>query len=159
MYLYDVVTHIPLIETMPQDNVYKGILQLLVDGNIDQLEEWLKRRGGELERIGLNPDALRQKLRIMTLLRTCQNQTQVTFGRLEKDLHLPAEEVQNVIVEALQNRLIIGKVDERQSILRIMSSETPGFRTQHWDELERDLEAWQAQIKQLSRLLNTLNNS
>lgn len=158
LYLYDSILSVPIVQQMPRGHLLRRLVEIYVEGTQEQFDAFFTENSQALAAQRLAHEHGQHKIRMMTLLRICQGVDEVTFGRLESELKIPRDKVQDIIVEALRSRLVCGKVDERLGLLKVMSSEVPQFGAENWRELLTDLHTCKSQVTQLIRLMMTVSS-
>lgn len=159
-YLYDtLVLNVPIFLTIPDDHVQKRIVKAFVFSSVAEFDALYEKEKKAFEELHVQYDVAIRKVRIINLLRIAERRKNIAFETLERELNVPQDEIQQLLVETLRTRMLCGKVDEKNSRLKVMSAEIPYFDESQWKMLQSSLRKTQAQMQQLSGLLELISQN
>jgi len=113
-------------------------------------------------------------MRVLTFLQSAENQKEVTFDTIQRDMQIPLDEVESFIIEgrkskhskiklfffllllAVRTKMIRCKIDHLARKVIIDSTVQRTFTKQHWQSLKEKLEAWKTNLTTINTNLETL---
>ncbi|GBE61761.1 PCI domain-containing protein [Babesia ovata] len=138
--------------------VLKELLDLLVEGNNDDLEAIVAKHGEEnLEALGVPIDICRWKIQLLTLATICQNEPHVPIARVQQKLRLTREQVEELVVTAITKGVIDGLIDQKSEQIIIRSVMQRHFGAQQLKQLHSNLVQWKDCITNLMAVLGNHN--
>ncbi|KAA0195920.1 Eukaryotic translation initiation factor 3 subunit M [Fasciolopsis buskii] len=88
---------IQFLEGEPVHDFFK----IFLSGNLATFKAFIKKHPDFLKQNGLDEDACRHKLRMLTLMQVSENQTEISYDAAVKELELPLEELEPFIIEGM----------------------------------------------------------
>jgi translation initiation factor 3 subunit M len=113
-------------------------------------------------------------MRVLTFLQSAENQKEVTFDTIQRDMQISLDEVESFIIEgikskhsfffskrrffllAVRTKMIRCKIDHLARKVIIDSTVQRTFTKQHWQSLKDKLEAWKNNLTTINNNLTTL---
>ncbi len=115
-------------------------------------------------------------MRVLTFLQSAENQKEVTFDIIQRDMQISLDEVESFIIEgikskskhsffskrrfllllAVRTKMIRCKIDHLARKVIIDSTVQRTFTKQHWQSLKDKLEAWKNNLTTINNNLTTL---
>jgi translation initiation factor 3 subunit M len=112
-------------------------------------------------------------MRLLTFLQTAENEKEITFDAIEKEMQITADDVESFIIEgknffakvfnysfksilAVRTEMIRCKIDHLARKVIINSTAQRTFTKQHWMSLKEKLESWKTNLTMINTNLSTL---
>lgn len=122
------------------DGKLKEILSLLVTGDLTLFKNWITANKIYLENdLKINLDKIEEKIRIKCLATFDEAARTITFKQIAEKLQVSEEEVEDWIIMGIQNKVIIGKIDEFNKTVEILDNSSKYLRDNDWKNLDENL--------------------
>ena len=130
---------------------------------------------------GMDHEKNIDKLRILTLMSLAENNKELPFDTLQKQLKIEADEIESFVIDGKQKNLILKafshllvnpsifaairtkcircKIDHLAKTVTIMSVSYRTFTKQHWQVLKERLEKWKENLTLVNQNLTNLLSS
>ncbi|GIX64695.1 PCI domain-containing protein [Babesia caballi] len=123
--------------------VLTEIVDVLVQGTSDDLEAVVARHGeAALEALGVPVEVCRSKVKLLTLASICQNESEVPIARIQDELRLSKEGVEDLVVTAITKGVMDGLIDQKSETITIRSVMQREFREEQLRQLHANLLQW-----------------
>lgn len=106
--------------------------------------------------LGIKHDRNVTKMRVLTFLQSAENQKEVSFDTIEKEMQISGDEIESFIIEAVRTKMIRCKIDHLARKVIIDSTVQRTFTKQHWKSLQDKLEAWKSNLVMINANLKTI---
>ncbi|VDP93818.1 unnamed protein product [Echinostoma caproni] len=93
-----------LLSTYNDDDAAEArqdFFKIFLSGNLTTFKAFMKKHPDFLKQNGLDEDACRHKLRLLTLMQISENQADISYDAAVKELELPVENLESFIIEAV----------------------------------------------------------
>lgn len=95
--------------------------------------------------------AVQRKARVTTLSRMASEKRELSYSDLQKELDIPAEDVEIYILYAVKDGLVQGRISQLSETFSVESATVFGpMRDCHWDCIEATLESWKRALQAVS---------
>uniref|UniRef100_H2Z021 Eukaryotic translation initiation factor 3 subunit M n=1 Tax=Ciona savignyi TaxID=51511 RepID=H2Z021_CIOSA len=142
--------------TFLEGELLHDLLNIFVSGNIKEYDEFYKANKDFVESIGLSHASNTRKMRLLSLVDTLGSAREITFRDIETRLDIPEAEVEAFIIDAIQSKLVRGRIDHVNSKVIVSQSCQRTFGRAQWEELATRLGQWRDNINQVHKKLQTV---
>ncbi|CAF1113174.1 unnamed protein product [Rotaria magnacalcarata] len=156
-----IMDHLLLLEpvkVLEGENIH-NLLNIFVSGRLQDYLEFYAKQKGFIESSGVKHDRNITKMRLLTFLQSAENQKEVTFDTIERQMQITADDVESFIIEAVRTKMIRCKIDHLARKVIIDSTVQRTFTKQHWQSLKEKLESWKANLALINTNLTTLTTA
>nr|BAN64722.1 PCI domain containing protein [Babesia bovis] len=139
---FDRLRHKPAIDHLSKTEfaLVVDILDLLIQGSEDDFDVFLSKHGDSaLAAIGISPETVRAKLKLLTIASICQNEPEVPIARIQECLKLSKDESEELVVTAITKGVLDGLIDQRSEKVIIRSVMQRQFRKEQLQQLHSNL--------------------
>ncbi|CAF4340610.1 unnamed protein product, partial [Rotaria sp. Silwood2] len=153
-----IMDHLLLLEpvkVLEGENIH-NLLNIFVSGRLQDYLEFYSKQKSFIESSGVKHDRNITKMRLLTFLQSAENQKEITFDTIEKQMQITADEVESFIIEAVRTKMIRCKIDHLARKVIIDSTVQRTFTKQHWQALKEKLESWKTNLAMINTNLSTL---
>lgn len=153
-----IMDHLLLLEPvkiLEGEPVHK-LLTIFVSGRLQDYLEFAGKEKAFLETSGVKHDRNITKMRLLTFLQSAENQKEITFDTIEKQMQISADDVESFIIEAVRTKLIRCKIDHLARKVIVDSTVQRTFTKQNWQSLKEKLEAWKTNLTTINQNLSVL---
>jgi translation initiation factor 3 subunit M len=153
-----IMDHLLLLEpvkVLEGENIH-NLLNIFVSGRLQDYLEFYTNQKSFIESSGVKHDRNVTKMRVLTFLQSAENQKEVTFDIIQRDMQISLDEVESFIIEAVRTKMIRCKIDHLARKVIIDSTVQRTFTKQHWQSLKDKLEAWKNNLTTINNNLTTL---
>ncbi|UJR22002.1 hypothetical protein I4U23_025070 [Adineta vaga] len=153
-----VMDHLLLLEPVKvlEGGTIHKLLNIFVSGRLQDYLEFYASQKAFIEAQGVKHDRNVTKMRVLTFLQSAENQKEVTFDTIEKEMQIPTDEIESFIIEAVRTKMIRCKIDHLARKVIIDSTVQRTFTKQHWTSLKEKLEAWKTNLVMINNNLKTI---
>ncbi|CAF1483809.1 unnamed protein product [Adineta ricciae] len=153
-----VMDHLLLLEPVKvlEGGTIHKLLNIFVSGRLQDYLDFYAAQKTAIESQGVKHDRNVAKMRVLTFLQSAENQKEVTFDTIEKEMQIPTDEIESFIIEAVRTKMIRCKIDHLARKVIIDSTVQRTFTKQHWVSLKEKLEAWKANLNMINNNLKTI---
>ncbi|KAK1938531.1 PCI domain containing protein [Babesia divergens] len=140
--------HAPIVE----------MLDLFVKGSIADVEAIIAKYGeATFNKLGVPLETCRNKIKLLTLASLCQSESEVSIARIQEQLGLPKEDVEEVVVTAITKGVMDALIDQKNERVIIRSVMQRQFGTEQLQQLHSNLLHWKECVNNLITLLGSHN--
>lgn len=140
--------HAPIVE----------MLDLFVKGSIADVEAIIAKYGeATFNKLGVPLETCRNKIKLLTLASLCQSESEVSIARIQEQLGLPKEDVEEVVVTAITKGVMDALIDQKNERVIIRSVMQRQFGTEQLQQLHSNLLHWKECVNNLIALLGSHN--
>ncbi|CAF1180686.1 unnamed protein product [Rotaria sordida] len=153
-----IMDHLLLLEpvkVLEGENIH-NLLNIFVSGRLQDYLEFYSKQKSFIESSGVKHDRNITKMRLLTFLQSAENQKEIPFDTIEKQMQITADEVESFIIEAVRTKMIRCKIDHLARKVIIDSTVQRTFTKQHWQSLKDKLELWKTNLSMINANLTTL---
>jgi len=126
----------------------------------DGLKEYMDFYNGHkefLNKMNLDHAQLTQKMRVLSLISMAEKNPEVSFSQIERDLDLPADQVERFIIDALKTRLLTARIDQAARKVVVQAAVKRALSKPHWVNIRDTLARWKASIHHIKENLHELD--
>ncbi|CAF1358192.1 unnamed protein product [Adineta steineri] len=153
-----VMDHLLLLEpvkVLEGENIH-NLLNIFVSGRLQDYLEFYNKQKAFIESSGIKHDRNVTKMRLLTFLQSAENQKEVTFDTIEKEMQISTDDIESFIIEAVRTKMIRCKIDHLARKVIIDSTVQRTFTKQHWQSLKEKLEIWKTNLLIINNNLKTI---
>lgn len=136
-----------------------NLFTIFVSGKLNQYLEFYEAHKTFVSQTGMNHEKNVDKLRILTLMSLAENNKELPFDLLQKQLRIEADEIESFVIDAIRTKCIRCKIDHLARTVTIMSVSYRTFTKQHWQVLKERLEKWKENLTLVNQNLTNLISS
>ncbi|THD20205.1 putative Dendritic cell protein [Fasciola hepatica] len=129
---------VQFLEGEPVHDFFK----IFLSGNLATFKTFVAKHPDFLKQNGLDEDACRHKLRLLTLMQISENQTEISYDSAVRELELPLEGLESFIIEAVRQRAVACKLDQVKKRILITGTFPRTFGRPQWINLHETLVQW-----------------
>lgn len=154
-YLYDEVMNLKPVGALEGEPLHQ-LLKIFVDGNLQDYISFHAENQDLIASWGLSHESNLRKMQLLTMIDLIGTSHEITFGRLEEDLGIEPEGVEEFIIDALHSKLIRGKIDHYNRKLLVSQACHRVFGRQQWMVLADRLNRWRDDIAKVGDKLEAV---
>lgn len=136
-----------------------NLFTIFVSGKLNQYLEFYEAHKTFVSQTGMNHEKNIDKLRILTLMSLAENNKELPFDLLQKQLRIEADEIESFVIDAIRTKCIRCKIDHLARTVTILSVSYRTFTKQHWQVLKERLEKWKETLTLVNQNLTNLISS
>lgn len=136
-----------------------NLFTIFVSGKLNQYMEFYEAHKTFVSQTGMNHEKNIDKLRILTLMSLAENNKELPFDLLQKQLKIEGGEIESFVIDAIRTKCIRCKIDHLARTVTIMSVSYRTFTKQHWQVLKERLEKWKENLTLVNQNLTNLLNA
>jgi translation initiation factor 3 subunit M len=136
-----------------------NLFTIFVSGKLNQYMEFYEAHKTFVSQTGMNHEKNIDKLRILTLMTLAENNKELPFETLQKQLKIEADEIESFVIDAIRTKCVRCKIDHLTKTVTIMSVSYRTFTKQHWQVLKERLEKWKENLTLVNQNLTNLLSS
>lgn len=136
-----------------------NLFTIFVSGKLNQYMEFYEAHKTFVAQTGMNHEKNIDKLRILTLMSLAENNKELPFETLQKQLKIEADEIESFVIDAIRTKCIRCKIDHLAKTVTIMSVSYRTFTKQHWQVLRERLDKWKENLTLVNQNLTNLLSS
>ncbi|XP_067931256.1 eukaryotic translation initiation factor 3 subunit M-like [Watersipora subatra] len=126
------------------------LLMVFVTGRLSDYLSFSEKNKDYIEKLGLDDAQNVQKMKLLTFLHLAEGRSSIDFQTIQKEIEIPAEEVEQFIIDAVKTKTVTAKLDQMNRKVLISSSTHRTFEKQNWLELGNQLELWRSNLEKTS---------
>ncbi|XP_953061.1 uncharacterized protein TA08215 [Theileria annulata] len=132
-----------------------SLLEIFIRGNLEDLDLFLKENADFVSELKLDRKPLVEKLTLLTISTMCQQQSEIPIEMIEKNLQLPPEEAEQMIVNAINKGVMEALIDQNSKKVIINHVVHREFGNEELKQLYNNLKQWRNCI---NTLINIVDN-
>ncbi|EAN31748.2 PCI domain protein [Theileria parva strain Muguga] len=138
-----------------------SLLEIFIRGNLEDLDKYLKENAEFVSELKLDWKPLVEKLTLLTISTMCQQQSEIPIEMIEKNLQLPPEEAEQMIVNAINKGVMEALIDQNSKKVIINHVVHREFGNEELKQLYNNLKQWRNCINTLINIVDnkSLNSS
>lgn len=138
-----------------------SLLEIFIRGNLEDLDKYLKENAEFVSELKLDRKPLVEKLTLLTISTMCQQQSEIPIEMIEKNLQLPPEEAEQMIVNAINKGVMEALIDQNSKKVIINHVVHREFGNEELKQLYNNLKQWRNCINTLINIVDnkSLNSS
>lgn len=136
-----------------------NLFTIFVSGKLNQYLEFYEAHKTFVTQTGMNHEKNIDKIRILTLMSLAENNKELPFETLQKQLKIEADEIESFVIDAIRTKCVRCKIDHLAKTVTIMSVSYRTFTKQHWQVLKERLEKWKENLTLVNQNLTNLLSS
>jgi len=129
---------------------------VLAQGDYAAYRAWLAANSTALTELGVTDDILARKVRLQQLAKLCSAESTVSFSKIAEVLQVDAVQVENWVIDVIGSGLVEAKIDQINENVIVTRSTLTAFGPAQWASLKTQLESWQANLAEVSRVIQTV---
>eukprot|EP00112_Aurelia_sp_Birch-Aquarium-sp1_P025057 Seg815.15 transcript_id=Seg815.15/GoldUCD/mRNA.D3Y31 product="Eukaryotic translation initiation factor 3 subunit M" protein_id=Seg815.15/GoldUCD/D3Y31 len=142
VYVMDHLLQLKPVIALEGQPIHK-LLKIFVSGRLQDYSEFFEKNSNFVLGLpGVNHDGNIQKMKILTLVSISNEQQEIEFAALAKQLSLNEDEVEEFIIDAVKTGLFHAKLDQVNEKVMLGSAHRRTFEKKEWEELRQKLEQW-----------------
>jgi len=157
-YIFDHLLKLSPVQKLEKEKIY-SLLKIFVSGSLQDYQTFYSANKDFVGSLGLNHEALVQKMRILTFMTIGEQRNEVSFEEMAEKLQLPLkneQELESFIIQAVQTKMIKAKIDEISGRVLISGAKHREFAKPQWELLRQKLDAWHGNLSTLKTYLDTV---
>lgn len=136
-----------------------NLFTIFVSGKLNQYMDFYEAHKTFVSQAGMNHEKNVNKLRILTLMTLAENNKELPFDLLQKQLQIESDEIESFVIDAIRTKCIRCKIDHLAKTVTVMSVSYRTFTKQHWQVLKERLEKWKENLTLVNQNLTNLLSS
>eukprot|EP01135_Chromosphaera_perkinsii_P004395 Nk52_evm46s279 gene=Nk52_evmTU46s279 len=135
---------------------YSKVLDLLANGDYKQFAALLKSSQSDFKSANIDIETFALKMRLLTLGQLCEGKDRLPVPEVMEHLCISAEEVDNIIVDAISSGYMEVKIDQLFNEIVVVSVNYRKFDAKNWQNLSEKLNEWQSEV---GKILGAIKNA
>eukprot|EP00043_Microstomoeca_roanoka_P028960 m.20284 g.20284 ORF g.20284 m.20284 type:complete len:399 (+) comp8849_c0_seq1:318-1514(+) len=144
------------VKQLSDTPIYK-VVDALTKGDLAAYKAIIAANSGIYNELNVDAAAVERRVQLMSVAAFCSNKTQVTFAELAAGLGVSEEEAEDLVVDATCQSLMEATIDQMQRVISVTRVVNQQFVQDDWALLEKQLQAWAANIQQVETTLQTVH--
>lgn len=133
-----------------------NLFTLFVSGKLNQYMEFYEAHKTIVAQLGMSHEKNINKMRILTLMSLAENNKELPFEVLQKQLQIESDEIESFVIDAIRTKCIRCKIDHLAKVVTILSVNYRTFSKAHWQSLKDKLEKWKDNLALVNQNLTSL---
>lgn len=134
------------------------LLTIFVSENLAAYNQFYASNKDFVNSLGLQHDANVKKMRLLNFMRLAENEKEISFEVLQKELQLIPEDVEMFIIDALKTKLVRAKIDQLNSKVIVQYAMHRTFGRTQWQYLREVLNQWKQRVLLVQQNLESVVN-
>lgn len=134
------------------------LLQELAEGDLRSFQEVLDAHTAFFAKVGLDSEAALRKMRLLSLASLASAQTHVSFGEAADALEVPAEEVEQWVIDSVAAGIVDARIDDLQQRISFTRASERVFMPADWTRLRNNLQQWRDNLTQVMGVLEAVGH-
>ena len=134
------------------------LLTIFVTEKLSAYIKFYEEKKDFIEGLGLKHEQNMRKMRILTFMQLAENETELTFDVLEKQLQLEPTNVEEFVIEVLKTKLVRARMDQLNRKVLVSSTMHRTFGKQDWLQLSQLLTTWRTHLRQVKESMLAIVN-
>lgn len=156
MFTFDLAEN-PAVMALRQSNTkgHKGLYRLLevyISGSISDFESVAAANPDLFDILGTTKEDALRKMRLLALMGVAHGESELPVNEIASKLQVPEAEVEEIVVQAVARKLIEARIDQLRGVVAIQRCASRSFGTVQWQELQKQLHAWQDGIEHVLKI-------
>jgi len=118
------------------------LLEIFVSGLLSEYHTFYTNNKEFIEKSGLVHENNIHKMRILTMLTLSTQTKELPFAKLQTELTLNEDELEEFVIDMVKSKLVHAKIDEINQRVIIRSTSRRAFETDQWKEVQYKLSSW-----------------
>lgn len=144
-YLLDHLLSLKPVQSLEGSPIHQ-LLTIFVSGGFKEYQQFYAKHKDLVDGWGLNHANNETKMRQLTFMTLAQEQSDMSFDVIQKELQVPEQEVEEFIIEVLRTRLVRGRMDQLARKVHVSSTMHRTFGRPQWQQLRDVLTQWKANV-------------
>ncbi|CAF3891899.1 unnamed protein product [Rotaria magnacalcarata] len=160
VFLMDHLLLLEPVKMLEGENIH-NLLKIFVFSRLQDYLEFYSKQKPFIESsvyLGVKHERNLTKMRLLTFILIAENQKELTFDAIEKEMQISADDIESFIIEAVRTKMIRCKIDHLARKVIVDNTEQRSFTKQHWISLKEKLEAWKSNLTMINSHFHTLAN-
>lgn len=140
----------PLLSLKPvrflEGELIHDLLNIFVSENLSAYLKFYKEHKEFVSAQGLNHEQNMQKMRLLSFMQLAESNPEIPFDVIEKELQIPADEVECFIIEVLKTKLVRARMDQSARKVFVSSTMHRTFGRAQWQQLRDLLHSWRGNL-------------
>ncbi|XP_056630062.1 eukaryotic translation initiation factor 3 subunit M [Diorhabda carinulata] len=140
----------PLLSLKPvrflEGELIHDLLNIFVSENLSAYLKFYKEHKEFVSAQGLNHEQNMQKMRLLSFMQLAECNPEISFDVIEKELQIPADEVECFIIEVLKTKLVRARMDQSAKKVFVSSTMHRTFGRAQWQQLRDLLHSWRGNL-------------
>jgi len=132
------------------------LLSIFVSGNLDQYETFYANNKDFVNGLGLSNEENLHKMRLLTFMQMAENQKEIEFEMIQKNMKMNPEEVEDFIIDVVRSNTVQCKMDQLQQRVVINSTTHRTFARPQWQMLREKFIKWHENLTVIRNCLQTV---
>ncbi|CAK8694496.1 eukaryotic translation initiation factor 3 subunit M-like [Clavelina lepadiformis] len=154
-YLFDQLLALKPVKFLEGELLY-DLLNIFVSGNIHDYKEFYESNKEFVESNGMSHKSNLRKMKLLTLVDSVGGSREITFHDVMDRLGILEEDVEEFIIDAMQSKLMRGRIDHVNKKVIVSQACQRTFGRQQWQLLASRLQHWQKNLKRVYDRLQTV---
>jgi len=143
---------LPVVAQLKDDSAYENLYRLLeifAKEGYSQYFQLVQQTPNFITELGLVPDNIVAKIRIISLLSVGSKQNKISYDEAAKLMGIDVSEVEMLVVEAITLGLLDARLDQLQKTIIVRHADPRIYEKEQWEQLANKLDKWKANITSL----------
>ncbi|XP_064400094.1 eukaryotic translation initiation factor 3 subunit M-like [Halichondria panicea] len=154
-FVFDHLISLPALTALKTHNIYK-LLYIFVAERLSSFMTFYQENKDFVSNLGLQESYCVEKMRQLTLVSLAMETGEIPFSRLAEELHLPENQLEQFVINAVRLKLIEARINQTSKTLVIRTSIYRTFGSTQWKLLHDRLSSWQQCVNSVKTSLNTV---
>jgi len=133
-----------------------NLFTIFVSGKLKDYVDFYENHKSLFAQLGMNHERNIAKMRILNFLSLAENNKELPFDVLQKQLQIEPDEIESFAIDAIRTKCIRCKIDHLARLISVMSVSYRTFNKPHWTILKERLEKWKDNLKIVNQNLTTI---
>lgn len=155
-YLYDHLLTLKPVKFLEGETIF-DLLNIFTSGKLEDYQKFQSENEEFLQKIGLENELCIKKMRLLTLIDAVTGKNEVPFSEIQSQLQLNEDDLEEFIINAIQSKLITGKIDHLNRRLVVSHTTQRTFGRHQWQLLADRLLEWRNNLSNAHGRLATID--
>jgi translation initiation factor 3 subunit M len=155
LFLMDHLLEIPPVTALRGEKIFE-LLMIFIKEKMSAFVQFYNANKDFVDGLGIDYSRCVHKMRLLTLASLAVETSQVSFTNLTEELGLQQDEVETIVIEAIQLKLIRARINQLSKTLVVMSSVHRTFGQPQWNILHDRLSSLKQHIHAVKTSLSNV---
>lgn len=129
------------------------LLTIFVSEKLQDYIDFYEKNKAFVTSLGLDHQQNLQKMRLLTFMLMAEDQKEITYETITKELQISQSEVEPFVFDVLRTRLVRAKIDQLNSKVLVQSTMHRTFGRPQWEQLKTVLNDWKNNFAHLEKTI------
>ncbi|GAB6021600.1 Tango7p [Chamberlinius hualienensis] len=135
------------------------LLTIFVSDNLAAYNQFYSTNKDFVNSLALQHEANVKKMRLLNFMRLAENEKEISFDVLQKELQLSSDDVEMFLIDALKTKLVRAKIDHFNNKVIVQSAMHRTFGRAQWQYLREVLNQWKQRVLLVQQNLESVVNA